>query len=35
MRRWRVREAEWGQLYLDFKPATSSNVLQVEDLPLA
>jgi len=32
MRQWRVREAEWGQLYLDFKPATSSDVLQVEDL---
>jgi hypothetical protein len=29
---WRVREADWGQLYLDFNPATSSDVLQVEDL---
>ena len=32
MRQWRVREADWGQLYLDFKPATSSDVLHVEDL---
>jgi hypothetical protein len=32
MRQWRVREADWGQLYLDFKPATSSDVLLVEDL---
>jgi hypothetical protein len=32
LRQWRVREADWGQLYLDFKPATSSDTLQVEDL---
>jgi hypothetical protein len=32
MQQWRVREADWGQLYLDFKPSTPSDVLQVEDL---
>jgi hypothetical protein len=32
MRQWRIREADWGQLYLDFTPATSSDVLHVEDL---
>jgi hypothetical protein len=31
LREWRVREADWGQLYLEFKPATP-DVLFVEDL---
>ncbi len=31
-REWRVRQADWGQLYLEFKPATPPNVLLVEDL---
>jgi hypothetical protein len=29
---WRVREADWGQLYLEFKPATPPDELVVEDL---
>ncbi|MBA3366257.1 MAG: hypothetical protein H0U03_10815 [Actinobacteria bacterium] len=32
LREWRVREADWGQLYLEFKPATPPDVLVVEDL---
>ena len=32
MRQWRMREADWGQLYLDYEPTTSSDMLQVEDL---
>ncbi|PJE01675.1 DUF6308 family protein [Mycobacterium sp.] len=32
LRQWRVREADWGQLYLDFNPATSRDILHVEDL---
>ena len=32
LREWRVREADWGQLYLEFKPATPPDVLLVEDL---
>jgi len=32
LREWRVREADWGQLYLDHKPRTEANVLHVEDL---
>jgi Family of unknown function (DUF6308) len=32
LREWRVREADWGQLYLDFQPATPPDVLLVEDL---
>jgi hypothetical protein len=32
LREWRVREADWGQLYLEFKPATPLDVLLVEDL---
>jgi uncharacterized protein DUF6308 len=32
LREWRVREADWGQLYLEFEPATPSDVLLVEDL---
>ncbi len=31
-REWRVREADWGQLYLEFEPATPPDVLLVEDL---
>jgi len=29
---WRMREADWGQLYLEFQPATPKDVLLVEDL---
>lgn len=29
---WRVREADWGQLYLEFEPATLPDRLVVEDL---
>jgi hypothetical protein len=32
LREWRVREADWGQLYLEFQPATPPVVLLVEDL---
>jgi hypothetical protein len=32
LQEWRVREADWGQLYLEFKPATPPDVLLVEDL---
>ena len=32
LREWRVREADWGQLYLEFKSATPPDVLLVEDL---
>jgi Family of unknown function (DUF6308) len=32
LREWRVREAEWGELYLEFEPATPPDVLLVEDL---
>ena len=32
LREWRVREADWGQLYLEFQPATPPDVLLVEDL---
>jgi hypothetical protein len=32
LREWRVREADWGQLYLEFEPATPPDVLLVEDL---
>jgi hypothetical protein len=32
LREWRVREADWGQLYLEHKPATSPDLLLVEDL---
>jgi hypothetical protein len=32
LREWRVREADWGQLYLEFEPATPLDVLLVEDL---
>ncbi|MBA3476349.1 MAG: hypothetical protein H0T10_06290 [Actinobacteria bacterium] len=32
LREWRVREAEWGQLYLEFQPATPPDALVVEDL---
>jgi hypothetical protein len=31
-REWRVREADWGQLYLEFEPATPPDLLLVEDL---
>ena len=29
---WRVREADWGQLYLEFEPSTPPDELLVEDL---
>ena len=32
LREWRVREADWGQLYLEFNPATPPDALLVEDL---
>lgn len=32
LREWRIREADWGQLYLEFRPATPPDVLLVEDL---
>jgi hypothetical protein len=32
VREWRVREADWGQLYLEFKPSTPPDVLLAEDL---
>ena len=32
LREWRVREADWGQLYLEFTPATPLDMLVVEDL---
>jgi len=32
LREWRDGEADWGQLYLEFKPATPPDVLLVEDL---
>ena len=32
LREWRVREADWGQLYLEFKPATPPDALLLEDL---
>lgn len=32
LREWRVREADWGELYLEFEPATPPDVLLVEDL---
>ena len=32
LREWRVREVDWGQLYLEFQPATPPDVLLVEDL---
>jgi hypothetical protein len=32
LREWRVREADWGQLYLEFQPVTDPDALVVEDL---
>lgn len=32
LREWRVREADWGQLYLEFKAATPPDEVLVEDL---
>jgi hypothetical protein len=32
LREWRVREADWGQLYLEFEPTTPADTLLVEDL---
>lgn len=32
LREWRVREADWGELYLEFEPATPPDILLVEDL---
>lgn len=32
LREWRIREADWGELYLEFEPSTSPDVLFVEDL---
>lgn len=32
LREWRVREAEWGELYLGFEPVTPPDTLLVEDL---
>jgi hypothetical protein len=29
---WRVREASWGQLYLEHQPATPADLLMLEDL---
>ena len=29
---WQVREAEWGELYLEFQPSTPPDALLVEDL---
>ena len=29
---WHLREADWGQLYLEFKPSTPPGGLLVEDL---
>jgi hypothetical protein len=31
-REWREKEADWGQLYLDHRPATPRDRLLVEDL---
>jgi len=32
LREWRVREADWGQLYLEFQPTTPPDTLLMEDL---
>ncbi len=32
LQRWREEEADWGQLYLEFQPATPPDILLVEDL---
>ena len=32
LREWRVREADWGELYLEFEPSTPPYTLLVEDL---
>jgi hypothetical protein len=32
LREWRVREAEWGELYLGFEAVTPPDTLLVEDL---
>lgn len=32
LREWRVRETDWGELYLEFEPSTPGDVLLVEDL---
>ena len=32
LREWRMREADWGELYLEFEPATPPDALLVEDL---
>jgi hypothetical protein len=32
LREWRVKERDWGQLYLEYKPATPKDRLLVEDL---
>jgi Family of unknown function (DUF6308) len=32
LREWRIREADWGQLYLDFEAATPADTLLLEDL---
>jgi hypothetical protein len=34
LREWRVREADWGELYLAFDPSTPADVLLVEDLAM-
>jgi hypothetical protein len=31
-REWRVRKADWGQLYLEFQPVTDPDALVVEEL---
>ena len=32
LREWRIKERDWGQLYLEFEPATPRDRVLVEDL---